>query len=149
MKHKKEYSKILATIILIIFIVVLIYSLLFMTYLVMSESANVYDFAIVTSALTITGGLLGATCKYYYNKSGLQNVALIRNDTYKEIMKVRLEYDKEILDLKKVYGVDDNTIDEIENEAPFKSMSENAIGQTVSSLDSSDASNSAEIDVTI
>ena len=114
MKKKIEYSKILATASLLLFLCTLLYGYVIMTYLILSESASLYDLAFFVTAITITGGVYMTTAKHYYSKSGLQNTAHIRNGVYEQIMKVRLQFIEENLKLQQKYNVSEMEISEIE-----------------------------------
>lgn len=124
---KGEYSKLISWISLIIFIATLLFGFILMTYLIVSGSSNIYDFAIITTALSVTGGLFASTSKHYYQKAGLENTTKIRKSFYEEAMKIRLDYDDKILDIMEKHSVDKYKIDEIENEAKFRPWSDNIL----------------------
>jgi hypothetical protein len=149
MKKNKhiEYSKILASASLIIFLLTLTISLFSMIYIMINGDPSLIDATIFVTSISVTGSLYGVTVKHYYSKSGLQNVAQIRKDTYREVMKVRLDYDEEKLKLINKYNVDECTIDEIEANAPFKDMSDSVIGQMTDKLNEVDSVNEAEPEI--
>lgn len=148
MKHI-EFSKILATATMIIFSTVLLFCLYIMMLLIMSGNSNVYDYAVLTGAMTVTGGLFGTTIKHYYSKAGLQNVAQIRKGTYREIMEVRLKYEEELLKLQNKYNVSKETIEEIDYDSPFKEMSESVLSHTSSKIDEVENINEQEPEINI
>ena len=144
MKKKIEYSKILATASLLLFLCTLLYGYVVMTYLILSESASLYDLAFFVTAITITGGVYMTTAKHYYSKSGLQNTAHIRNGVYKQVMKVRLDYIEEVLKLQQKYNVSEMEISEIEMNSPFVEISDSFLSGTSMKLDEVQSLNEAE-----
>ena len=130
MKKKIEYSKILATVSMLLFLCTLIYGYVVMTHLIMNDSATLFDLTFFVSAITITGSVFMTTVKHYYSKSGLQNTTYIRNSVYEQILKVRLEFIEENLKLQRKYNITQDEIDEIEMESPFVQLSESFLGGT-------------------
>lgn len=141
---KVEYSKILATASLLLFLCTLIYGYVIMTYLIMSDTATLFDLAFFGTAITITGGVFMTTAKHYYSKSGLQNTCHIRNGVYEQIMKVRLNYIEEVLKLQEKYNVSEMDISDIESNSPFVDISESFLGGTSMKLDEVQSLNESE-----
>lgn len=141
---KIEYSKILATASLLLFICTLFYGYAIMTYLVVSNTTSLFDIAFFGTAITITGGVFMTTAKHYYSKSGLQNTCHIRNGVYDQIMKVRLRYIEEVLKLKVKYGVTDIDINTIEIDSPFVEISNSFLNNTSIKLDEVQTINESE-----
>ena len=144
MKKKIEYSKILATASLLLFICTLIYGYAVMTYLIVNNTATLFDLAFFGTAITITGGVFMTTAKHYYSKSGLQNTCHIRNGVYEQIMKVRLQYMEEVLKLREKYNVTEMEIDEVELNSPFVEISDSFLSCTSMKLDEVQSLNEAE-----
>ncbi len=142
--NRPQYTKIVVSITTILFIITLLSCLGFMFYITLTHNGDVVDYIVCTTAITVMGGLYGVVLKGYMSKSGLENIAKIRSNVYKEIMNTRLEYDEKLLRLKKYYGIDQDIIDEIENEAPFKNLSDMVVSQTTQKLDSVDSINESE-----
>lgn len=141
---KFEYSKILATASLLLFLCTLIYGYAIMTYLILSDTATLFDLAFFGTAITITGGVYMTTAKHYYSKSGLQNTCHIRNGVYEQIMKVRLNYIEEVLKLQNKYNVSEMEISDIETNSPFVEISESFLSGTSMKLDEVQSLNEAE-----
>lgn len=144
--NKPQYTKVVVTITTILFVVTLFSCLTYMFYITFSGLGETVDYIVATTALSVMGGIYGMVLRSYMSKSGLENVAKIRSTVYKEIMNTRLEYDEKLLRLKKYYGIDQDIIDEIENEAPFKNLSDMVVSQTTQKLDSVDSINESEPD---
>lgn len=144
MKKKIEYSKILATASLLLFLCTLIYGYVIMTYLIMGDTTTLFDLAFFGTAITITGGVFMTTTKHYYSKSGLQNTCYIRNNVYEQIMKVRLQYIEEVLKLQNKYNVTEMEISDIEANSPFVELSESFLSGTSMKLDEVQSLNEAE-----
>ena len=144
MKKKIEYSKILATASLLLFICTLVYGYAVMTYLIVNNTATLFDLAFFGTAITITGGVFMTTAKHYYSKSGLQNTCHIRNGVYEQIMKVRLQYMEEVLKLREKYNVTEMEIDEVELNSPFVEISDSFLSGTSMKLDEVQSLNEAE-----
>lgn len=142
--NKPQYTKMVVTITTILFIVTLFSCLWYMFYITFSGLGETVDYIVATTALSVMGGIYGMVLRSYMSKSGLENVATIRKSVYKEIMNTRLEYDEKVLILKKKYEIDQNEFDEIEDEAPFKEMSEAVLSQTISKIDDVDSLNESE-----
>lgn len=132
---KIEYSKILATVSMLLFVCTLIYGYVVMTNLIIHETATLFDLTFFVSAITITGGVFMTTAKHYYSKSGLQNTTHIRNGVYEQILKVRLQFIEENLKLQQKYNVSQDEINEIEMESPFVDISESFLGGTTMKID--------------
>lgn len=143
----KSFSKLIAIVNIVLFIFTLITSFGIMIYLSINNLGETVDYALCISAIGVVAGLLGLTMRSYYSKAGLENVAQIRKSVYREVMDVRLEYDQKVLELRQQYGVSQEEIDEIEDNGPFKEMSENVLGQTTNKLDEVDTLNEAEPEV--
>lgn len=142
--NKIEYSKILATVSLLLFVCTLIYGYITMTYLILNNNTTLFDLAFFGTAITITGSVFMTTTKHYYSKAGLQNTCHIRNNSYGQIMNVRLQYIEEVLKLKEKYNVTDNEIDEIENDSPFVELSDSFLNGTSLKLDEVQTLNESE-----
>ena len=132
---KFEFSKILATISMLLFIFTLLFCLVFISYIILYGTATIIDMAIFTSALTITGAVFMTTAKHYYSKSGLQNTCHIRNGVYEQIMNVRLKYIQEVLKLQKEYNISEMEISELEIDSPFVDISNSFLNGTSMKLD--------------
>lgn len=143
-KRKPEYSKILPTVSMILFVVTLIVGFIAMFYLIINNIETLYDLAFFVSAITITGGIWSMTNKCYYSKTGLQNVASIRKSTYEEVMKVRLNYIEEVLKMRDKYNIDDSDISDIENSSPFQELSDSVLSSITSKLDDADEQSSSD-----
>lgn len=141
---KFEFSKLVAIASLLLFVATLIYGYTVMTCLIVNDTATLFDLAFFTSAITVTGGVFMTTAKHYYSKSGLQNTCHIRNNAYKQIMKVRLQFIEEILKLQEKYNISDMEINEIESNSPFVEISESFLGGTSMKLDEVQSLNEAE-----
>lgn len=144
MRKKPQYTKIVVSITTILFILVLLASFSFMFYITLSGPNSFVDYAVPTTSITVMGSIYAIILKGYMSKSGLENVANIRKSVYKEIMDTRLEYDEKVLRLKRMYGVDQYMIDDIENNAPFKNLSDMVVSQTTNKLDQVDSVNESE-----
>lgn len=134
-KKKIEYSKIISTASLLLFLCTLIYGNAIMTYLILNSIATLFDLTFFITAITITGAVFMTTAKHYYSKSGLQNTCHIRNGVYKQIMKVRLQYIEEVLKLQEKYDVSEEEISEIEMNSPFVELSDSFLSGTSMKLD--------------
>ena len=148
MKEKKhiEYSKILATASLIIFIVTLLASLGFMGYLMLYTDVTLIDTAIFATSISVTGSIYALTAKHYYNKAMMQNCANIRKGVYSEILNCRLSYNKEMIKLQNSYELTNEDIQDIDMENPFNEMSETALGRIGNKLDEVDDTSSVDVE---
>lgn len=148
MKEKKhvEYSKILATASLIIFLITLLSSLVFMGYLMLCTDVSLIDTAIFVTSISVTGSIYALTSKHYYNKSMMQNCANIRKGVYSEILNCRLSYNKEMLKLQNSYELEKDYIRDIDIENPFNEMSETALGRINHKLDETDDTSATDVE---
>lgn len=138
-RKKPQFSKVMVGITTVIFVGTLLFCLCFMLYMNINRTGEFVDYVVCTTALTVVSGLYGLVLKNYLSKSGLENVAAIRKGVYKEIMDTRLEYDARVLELRQQYNVEQYELDDIENNAPFKNLSDSVIGQTTTKLDQVDS----------
>lgn len=93
MDKKLQYSKILPIITGIIFISVLIKGLSL-------DFEQLTDTAVFVAAISVSGGIFGATLKHYLNKSQAENVYKLKLGLYKEASKEHYKYNEKMYELK-------------------------------------------------
>lgn len=85
------------------------------------------DVSIYASALTITGGIMGTSVLWYMKKTQAEHITSTQSDMYENVMRMRLEYNKEMMKLKKQYKTEDFEIEQIEMESPMDDFSESVM----------------------
>lgn len=93
MDKRLQYSKILPIVTGLIFIAVLIKGLSI-------DLDTMTDTAVFVTAITVSGGIFGATLKYYMNKSQAENVYKLKLGLYKEASKEHYKYNEKMYELK-------------------------------------------------
>lgn len=144
---KPQFSKVMVVITTILFVLTLIVCLGFLFLMSFLSNGQIVDYIVATTSLSVVAGIYGMVLKNYLSKSGLENCASIRNDSYKNIMSTRLEYIEGVIQLRQKYNVDQYTIDQIEQESPFDELSDSNLNQSVSKLDMVDSVNSEEPEI--
>lgn len=102
----------------------------------MSTDSTITDVAVFVTSISISGGVYGSSMKYYFNKAKSENVIKEQLRAYKEIMKIRLNYNESMMKLKREYDMSDEDVSEIESESPIDDVSEDlivGINETISS----------------
>ena len=85
------------------------------------------DVSIYASALTITGGIMGTSVLWYMKKTQAEHVTSTQSLMYENVMKMRLEYNKQMMELKKKYKMEDFEVEQIEMESPMDDFSESVM----------------------
>ena len=85
------------------------------------------DVSIYASALTITGGIMGTSVLWYMKKTQAEHVTSTQSLMYENVMKMRLEYNKQMMELKKQYKMEDFEVEQIEMESPMDDFSESVM----------------------
>lgn len=85
------------------------------------------DVTIYASALTITGGIMGTSVLWYMKKTQAEHITSTQSDMYENVMRMRLEYNKEMMKLKKQYKMEDIEVEQIEMESPMDDFSESVM----------------------
>ena len=137
MKNKKfSFTKLLVTAVAVIFVVTLIVCL-------RATPTDYEQASLYAVALTATGSILLTTLIFYSKKSQAENLQKIKAGYYEQTLEYRLKYNKEMLKLRRKYGVDEEIITEIEDESDFDDVSNDAfyegadrIEETISDLQS-------------
>ena len=93
----------------------------------MSGSASINDVAVFVISISTSGGIYGACMKYYFNKAKSENVIKEQLVAYKEISKIRLDYNEKMMKLKKKYEMTNDDIREIEDDSPIDDVCESLI----------------------
>lgn len=136
-----QFSKIIIIIMLIIFIYTLYQAVNF------QFNTNSYvDTAVFCTALTVTGGILGTNIIQYYKKASTENLPKIQTSLYEDTMKIRLDYNRQMMELQQKYNMSDDDIMNIENLSQMDEISDNVLNTAISELDmrSSDAHTDVE-----
>lgn len=141
MKEKKfQYSKLLPIITGIIFIGCLyhIFSI---------ELENYVDLTVMTTSVTVSGGIFGSTILGYVKKSQSENNAKLKIELYKVASSERLKYNEQMMILKKKYEFSDEQVTDLENDSPMDDFSEKALSsiEDTLSMAESDAESPVEI----
>lgn len=93
------------------------------------------DTAIFCACVVAVSGILGAIITKYLNNSNSENIPRIQMNLYKESMKIRLQYNEDMMELRKKYNASPDDIYEIENESHMDEVSDNILNQSISELD--------------
>lgn len=131
-----QFSKLIIVIMLIIFVYTL-YQVLHFQF----NTDSYVDTAAFCTIFTVVGGVFGTALIQYFKKSATENIPKIQTSLYKETTDIRLEYNKQMMELKHKYNMTDDDIYEIENQSQIDEISDNVLSNAVSELDarSSDA----------
>lgn len=131
MKNKKiRTSKIIMWLFILLFIYVIFKGVNYDF-----SSLSYMDTAIFCACITAVSGILGAILVKYLNNSNAENIPKIQMDLYKESLKLRLEYNEDMLNIKRNYGTDNYEIEEIENDSHMDEVCESILNQAISELD--------------
>lgn len=99
------------------------------------SSITYMDTAIFCTCTASVSGILGAIVTKYLNNSNAENIPKIQLELYKKSMKIRLNYNIEMMELKNKYKISQEEIYEIENESHMDDISESILNQAISELD--------------
>ena len=141
-KLKPRTSKIIMWIFIILFIYVIIsginYDFSSVTYM---------DTAIFCACIASVGGIVGAIVTKYYNNSNAENIPRIQLDLYDKSMKIRLEYNENMMKLKKHYEMTSDDIDGIEAEFNMSEVTDNILKSAISELDEKSAKTHEDVEI--
>lgn len=129
-KKKLRTSKIIMWLFIVLFIYVIYkgvnYDFSSVTYM---------DTAIFCACIASVSGILGAIVTKYYNNSSAENIPRIQIELYKQSMKLRLQYNENMMKLRNKYNISSEEICEIEDESNIDEVSESILNQAISELD--------------
>lgn len=129
-KFKLRTSKLIMWIFIVLFVYVIYkgvnYDFSSVTYM---------DSAIFCGCIVAVSGILGAIVTKYLNNSNSENIPRIQIALYKESLDLRLQYNEQMMKLKKQYNVSQDEVYEIENESHMDEVSESILNQAISELD--------------
>lgn len=111
------------------------------------SSVTYMDTAIFCACIASVGGILGAIITKYLNNSNCENIPRIQMNLYKQSMKLRLEYNEEMMKLKQKYSVTDDEIYEIENGSNMDEISESVLNNAISELDTKSAQTHEDVSI--
>lgn len=141
-KLKPRTSKIIMWIFIILFIYVIIsgvnYDFSSVTYM---------DTAIFCACIASVGGIVGAIVTKYYNNSNAENIPRIQLDLYDKSMKIRLDYNENMMKLKKQYEMTSDDIDGIEAEFNMSEVTDNILKSAISELDEKAAKTHEDVEI--
>lgn len=99
------------------------------------SSVTYMDTAIFCACITAVSGILGAIIVKYLNNSNAENIPKMQMDLYKESLKLRLQYNQDMLDIKRKYETDDNEIYDVEAKSHMDEVCESILNRAISELD--------------
>ena len=99
------------------------------------SSVSYMDTAIFCACITAVSGILGAIIVKYLNNSNAENIPKMQMDLYKESLKLRLQYNQDMLDIKRKYETDDNEIYDVEAKSHMDEVCESILNRAISELD--------------
>lgn len=141
-KLKPRTSKIIMWIFIILFIYVIIsginYDFSSVTYM---------DTAIFCACIASVGGIVGAIVTKYYNNSNAENIPRIQLDLYYKSMKIRLDYNENMMKLKKHYEMTSDDINGIEAEFNMSEVTDNILKSAISELDEKSAKTHEDVEI--
>ena len=141
-KLKPRTSKIIMWIFIILFIYVIIsginYDFSSVTYM---------DTAIFCACIASVGGIVGAIVTKYYNNSNAENIPRIQLDLYYKSMKIRLDYNENMMKLKKHYEMTSADINGIEAEFNMSEVTDNILKSAISELDEKSAKTHEDVEI--
>lgn len=103
------------------------------------SSVTYMDTAIFCACIASAGGILGAIITKYLNNSNCENIPRIQMNLYKQSMKLRLEYNEEMMKLKQKYSITDDEVCEIESGSHMGEITDSILNNTITELDTKSA----------
>ncbi len=140
MNNKLQYSKFLPIATGLIFIAVLFKGLSL-------DFEQLTDTAVFVAAISVSGGIFGATLKHYMNKSQAENVYKLKLGLYKEASKEHFKYNEKMYELKWRYK-DMQAFDDELDDAMLSQFEDSALSDAETTIDTqmSNASENVEIE---
>ena len=145
-KEKKiTWSKLMLVCTGLIFII----CILFVFYMyITGKIDSSYDTTVIATCITVTGTIFGSNLCWYSKKAASENHYKLRMSLYNDATKVRLQFNEEMMKLKKEYDMTDEDVAEIDASGDIDDMMDSAIQDVVSDLDNykdeADSSNQIE-----
>ena len=123
-------------------IVVLVNGLLFLStvifvmYMYIAGKINsAYDTTAIVTCVTVTGTIFGSNICWYSKKAASENHYKLRMGLYNDATRIRLQYNEEMMKLKKKYKMSDEDIADIDESGDIDDMMNGAIQDVISDLD--------------
>lgn len=120
--NKIRYSKKVVVYTGILFLIALLYCL-------SKDYSSYVDVSIYASALTITGGIFATSLVWYMKKTQAEHVVGTQAEMYERVMRMRLQYNKEMMALKRIYSMQDGDVENIEMDSPVDDFSNNVMSE--------------------
>lgn len=98
---------------------------------------NMYDVTLLVSLVSVSGAIFGSNLVWYSKKAASENQYKLRMSSYKESAKVRLEYNRQMMILMKVYNLSQDQIDQIDSSGDMDELMASALNNVTSKLDES------------
>lgn len=122
---KIQYSKLLAIMVIVVYVATLIYTLV-----------SGVDTTVAMTALTVSGSVALTTIIFYMKNSWVEKTARVKLDIVKETAKNRLDYNKKMLLFLKENGLSREQLDEVEMDSVIDDIDNNSIDSLNNSIDS-------------
>lgn len=111
------------------------------------SSVTYMDTAIFVACITAVSSILGAIITKYLNNSNCENIPKIQTELYKQSMIIRLSYNKQMMELKKKYDIDDDCVMQIENESHIDDVSESILNNVITELDMKSSQSHEDVNI--
>ena len=98
---------------------------------------NMYDVSVIVTLISVTGAIFGSNLVWYSKKASAENQYKLRMSMYKEAAKARLEYNEQMMILKKKYEMTQEDIDNIDMTGDMDDFMDSALSDVRSKLDES------------
>lgn len=126
-KRKIEFSKIITILSIVLFGIVLYKSFTF-------SATDYMDTAFIVTAITVTGGICGTCIVWMLKKSQSENVIKIRMGMYEDIKRVELDFNEQMLMLKKKYNVTEEDLSDVLNDGNIDDFVNEILQETNSKM---------------
>ena len=96
---------------------------------------SAYDTTAIVTCVTVTGTIFGSNICWYSKKAASENHYKLRMGLYSDATQIRLQFNEEMMKLKKKYKMSDEDIAEIDESGDIDDMMNGAIQDVISELD--------------
>lgn len=128
-EKKLSFSKLICVVTFLLFALTLLMIFVF-------KVDTVIDASVYVAAITVTGSIFGSNLCWYSKKASAENQYKLRMSMFIDSARVRLYYNEEMMKKKKIYGMNDEDIIDIDNSGDMDEMMNESISHVKDKLDS-------------
>lgn len=93
-----------------------------------TDYTQMFDTTVYVTAITISGGIFGVCLKAYMSKAKAENIYKVQKTMYEDIMKTKISYNEQMMQLINKYNVTQDEIDMVDLTNPINEGLDGIVG---------------------